>query len=67
MRTRARAGRHEHRFGLVEAREVVEITAGAKGVSDVPIAKPNGCRRQNEQTVSQPVENALTTRAKRLR
>ena len=67
MLARARACRNEHGFGLVEARQVVEITPGAKGVGDVSIAQADGCRGQNENTVAEPVENTLTTRPKRLR
>lgn len=67
MLARARACRDEHGFGLVEAGEIVKITTRAKGVGDIPIAKPDGCRGQNEQTVAESVENALTTPPKKLR
>ena len=56
----------EHRVGLGEARQVVEVAVGPKGVVHVAVSIVERRRRKDEKPVAEPVQDLLTPAAANL-
>jgi hypothetical protein len=64
MPAAALALRHEDPLGLFESREVEEVASRPEGVEDVAVPEVEGRCGKNEDSVAQPIENALTPPSK---
>jgi hypothetical protein len=56
----------EHRVWLIAAGQVVKVTSGTERVVHVAVSNAKGCRREYEEPVAEPVQDALPSLAPEL-